>query len=231
MPGLDLALRVLYRDGLMLVLNKPAGIPVHAGPGGGPNIEMFVNALRFGLPKAPALAHRLDRDTSGCLIFGRHHKALVRLNRLFAEGRIDKRYWALVAGEPPDTEGIIDAPLIKQVKGQTWRMRVDEAGRLARSAYRVVAARGGVSLIEMRPYTGRTHQVRVHLASIGCPVMGDPVYGESAAGRARLFLHARAVSVPLYPERPPIDVIAPLPRAFEVALRQFDLIDALNRCA
>src|SRR5512135_873198 len=90
--------RVLYRDGLMLVIDKPAGIPVHAGPRGGPNLEAGFDALRFGLPRAPALAHRLDRDTSGCLVLGRHPKALRRLGALFAEGSVEKVYWAIVAG-------------------------------------------------------------------------------------------------------------------------------------
>jgi tRNA pseudouridine32 synthase/23S rRNA pseudouridine746 synthase/23S rRNA pseudouridine1911/1915/1917 synthase len=90
--------RILYRDGLVLVIDKPAGVPVHAGPRGGPNLEAGFAALRFGLPRPPALAHRLDRDTSGCLVLGRHPKALRRLGMLFAEGKIEKTYWAAAAG-------------------------------------------------------------------------------------------------------------------------------------
>src|SRR3954454_17491836 len=100
---MNLTDRILYRDGLMLVIDKPAGIPVHAGPGGGPNLEHWFPLLRFGLPKPPALAHRLDRDTSGCLVLGRHPKALRRLGRLFAERTVGKGYWgvaASAAGEP-----------------------------------------------------------------------------------------------------------------------------------
>ena len=92
--------RLLYRDGLILVLDKPAGLPVHAGPGGGPNLEQCFDALRFGLPAPPALAHRLDRDTSGCLVLGRHRKALSKLGRLFQGGLVDKTYWAVVEGGP-----------------------------------------------------------------------------------------------------------------------------------
>src|SRR3954469_24302541 len=95
---MNLADRMLYRDGLMLVVDKPAGIPVHAGPGGGPNLEQHLDALRFGLPRVPSLAHRLDRDTSGCLVLGRHRKALAKLGRLFMAGRVEKTYWAVVAG-------------------------------------------------------------------------------------------------------------------------------------
>src|SRR4029077_2832775 len=113
----QLAERVLYRDGLILVIDKPAGIPVHSGPGGGPHLEHWFPLLRFGLPRPPALAHRLDRDTSGCLVLGRHRSALRRLGRLFAEGRVEKVYWAVVAGIPAEPEGRIAAPLAKQPRG------------------------------------------------------------------------------------------------------------------
>jgi tRNA pseudouridine32 synthase/23S rRNA pseudouridine746 synthase len=92
--------RVLYRDGLMLVIDKPAGLPVHRGPKGGANLEASFDALRFGLPRPPVLAHRLDRDTSGCLVLGRHRKATASLGLLFKHGRISKTYWAVVEGGP-----------------------------------------------------------------------------------------------------------------------------------
>ena len=103
--------RLLYRDGLMLVIDKPAGIAVHRGPKGGACLEDHFDALRFGLPRSPALAHRLDRDTAGCLVLGRHHKALEKLGLLFKQGKIAKTYWAIVAGAPADDEGLIDKPL------------------------------------------------------------------------------------------------------------------------
>ena len=101
---------LLYRDGLMLVLNKPAGIAVHKGPKGGVSLEDSFDALRFGLPRNPALAHRLDRETAGCLVLGRHHKALEKLGLLFKQGKIAKTYWAIVEGEPREGAGLIDAP-------------------------------------------------------------------------------------------------------------------------
>src|SRR5918912_589679 len=101
----EMQARLLYRDGLMLIIDKPAGLPVHAGPGGGPNLERYLGALRFGLPSPPALAHRLDRDTSGCLVLGRHRKALAKLGRLFSGGLVEKTYWAVVSGAPPEREG------------------------------------------------------------------------------------------------------------------------------
>ena len=96
----ELLARLLYRDGLMLVIDKPAGIAVHRGPKGGENLEDYFHVLRFGLPRNPALAHRLDRDTSGCLVLGRHHKALEKLGLLFKQGKVEKIYWAIVEGEP-----------------------------------------------------------------------------------------------------------------------------------
>src|ERR1700740_2670284 len=107
----EMVSRLLYRDGLMLVVDKPAGFAVHKGPKGGESLEDHFGALRFGLPRAPALAHRLDRDTSGCLVLGRHRKALAELGRLFKLGRVGKTYWAVVEGDPLQEEGHIHVPL------------------------------------------------------------------------------------------------------------------------
>lgn len=111
MNAAELEKRLLYRDGLMLVIDKPPGLPVHAGPGGGDNLERHLNWLRFGLPKAPSLAHRLDRDTSGCLVLGRHPKALRKLGKLFQDGKVDKTYWAVTRHAPAEQQGRVDAPL------------------------------------------------------------------------------------------------------------------------
>jgi RluA family pseudouridine synthase len=212
---------VLWRDGLVLVIDKPAGLPVHAGPGGGPNLEMFLDALRFGLPKPPGLAHRLDRDTSGCLVLGRHRKALARLGRLFASGRVEKVYWAVVHGRPPRDEGRIDLPLAKVSRDRrSWWMRVSHEGRPAVTDWRLLGAAGGLSWLELRPRTGRTHQLRVHLAELGCPIVGDVVYGRpDEDGLVPLQLHARAVTLPLYPNRAPVHVEAPPPAHMVERLR------------
>jgi len=216
--------RLLYRDALMLIIDKPAGLPVHAGPGGGPNLEMALDALRFGLPQAPALAHRLDRDTSGCLVLGRHRRALARLGRLFASGRVEKTYWALVEGAPPAEEGHIDGPLRKRIENRRrWHMTIHPEGQPASTDYRVLARGPRRAWVEFRPRTGRTHQIRVHAASIGCPVVGDPVYGAGGATillgpTEPLMLHARAISVPLYDNKPAISAEAPLPAIMRAAL-------------
>ena len=220
----QLLARLLYRDALMLIIDKPAGLAVHPGPKGGPNLEDLLDGLRFGLPRRPELAHRLDRDTSGCLVLGRHRRALRRLGRLFAAGRVDKTYWAVVEGAPPQAQGRIDLPLGRRNRERGWWMKVDPDGLPSTTLYRVLGRAGHLTWLELRPLTGRTHQLRVHLAALGCPVRGDPIYGPRDPAdhdRVRLHLHARAIAVPLYANRPPITATAPPPA---------QMLDALAAC-
>jgi tRNA pseudouridine32 synthase/23S rRNA pseudouridine746 synthase len=205
--------RLLYRDGLMLVLDKPAGLPVHRGPKGGASLEDDFDALRFGLPRKPALAHRLDRETAGCLVLGRHHKALEKLGLLFKQGKIGKTYWAIVAGSPEEENGVIDLRLGRLDRERGWWMKVDPAGVPARTRW-LVLGRGHwqgapIAWLELSPETGRTHQLRVHCVSQGWPILGDAIYGERAD--AALQLLARRVVVPLYKGKPPITVEAAAP--------------------
>jgi RluA family pseudouridine synthase len=211
--------RVLYRDGLVLVIDKPAGIAVHPGPGGGPDLESGFDQLRFGLPHRPALAHRLDRDTSGCLVLGRHPKALRRLGALFANAQVEKVYWAVVDGRPTEPNGRIETGLRKLNRATSWRMIIDPGGQEAITDYRLLGAADGRSWLELRPRTGRTHQLRVHCAALGCAVVGDPVYGRPAATET-LQLYARSITLPLDPTRPPLEVVAPVPSHMIAALRK-----------
>ena len=205
--------RLLYRDGLMLVLDKPAGLPVHRGPKGGDNLEASFDALRFGLPRAPALAHRLDKDTSGCLVLGRHRKALEKLGLLFKQGRISKTYWAVVEGAPEADEGLIDLPLGRLDATRGWWMKVDPLGQPSQSRWRVMGRRDGLTWLALEPLTGRTHQLRVHCAAMGWPILGDPVYGSAPReGGPPLHLHAREIVVPISKNKEPVRVTAPVPR-------------------
>jgi tRNA pseudouridine32 synthase/23S rRNA pseudouridine746 synthase len=219
--------RLLYRDGLMLVLDKPAGVAVHKGPKGGASLEDDFDALRFGLPRRPALAHRLDRETAGCLVLGRHHKALEKLGLLFKQGRIEKTYWAIVEGGPQAAQGLIDLPLGRLDAARGWWMKVDPNGAPAQTRW-TVAGRGEIdgrpiAWLALEPLTGRTHQLRVHCAALGWPILGDGVYGTAARGERGkttigLQLLARRVGVPIARSRPPIVVEAPAPAHMTAAL-------------
>jgi tRNA pseudouridine32 synthase / 23S rRNA pseudouridine746 synthase len=219
----EMVSRVLYRDGLMLVIDKPSGFAVHRGPKGGESLEDHFDALRFGLPRAPALAHRLDRDTSGCLVLGRHRKALAQLGRLFKSGSIDKTYWAVVEGAPPNAEGVIELPLGRLDERRGWWMKPDPNGQPAVTKWKVLGrgTEGPSAWLALEPVTGRTHQLRVHCAEIGWPIIGDAIYGKAPrSGGPILHLHAREVVVPLYKNRAPIRVVAPVPQHMRVALEQ-----------
>ncbi len=219
----ELVARLLYRDGLMLVIDKPAGFAVHKGPQAsnrGECLEDYFGALRFGLPRAPALAHRLDRDTSGCLVLGRHRKALAELGRLFKSGRVAKTYWALVEGGPTQEEGRIDAPLGRKDASRGWWMKHDPQGQPALTTWKVLGRAAGLTWLALEPLTGRTHQLRVHCAEMGWPVVGDSIYGDAPRlGGAGLHLHAREIAVPIYKNRPAIEVCAPVPPRMHERLR------------
>ena len=217
----DIGARLLYRDALVLVIDKPAGLPVHPGPKGGETLTDHLDALRFGLPRRPEAAHRLDRDTSGCLALGRHAKALARLNKLFAaSGTVEKTYWALVEGGPAQDSGAIDLALARRSDDpRSWWMKADPAGDPALTRFSVIGRGDGLTWLALSPVTGRTHQLRVHCAAMGYPILGDPIYGSGPRhGGPGLQLHARALSLPLYPKKPPIRVKAPAPAHMRAGL-------------
>jgi tRNA pseudouridine32 synthase/23S rRNA pseudouridine746 synthase len=277
----EMVCRLLYRDGLMLVIDKPPGLAVHNGPKGGVCLQDYFGALTFGLPRAPSLAHRLDRDTSGCLVLGRHRKALANLGKLFKNGSIGKTYWAVVEGGPAGDEGRIELPLGRLDDTRGWWMKPDPDGQPSTTVWKVLGRSGGTELsdspaaaaalsvslpgkalsdsplpcgegagvgvaagrdstrpssptlphegggsapsarqklpptytwLALEPLTGRTHQLRVHCAAMGWPIVGDAIYGSAPrAGGPILHLQAREVVVPLYKNREPIRVAAPVP--------------------
>jgi tRNA pseudouridine32 synthase/23S rRNA pseudouridine746 synthase len=221
----DLAGRVLLRDANLIILDKPAGIPVHGGPKAGRSVEDLLPGLRFGLSHVPAPAHRLDQDTSGCLVLGRHPKALSRLGRLFTAGVIEKTYWAVTAGVPPGEAGVIDRPLHKRTDKSGWRIVIDAAkGQRAVTHWRRLGQSEGLSWLELTLETGRTHQIRVHLAALGCPVLGDPFYGDASAGGA-MHLLSRRLAVPYWQGRPPVAAEAPPPAYMRAALAKCGWVD------
>ncbi|MFC0240612.1 RluA family pseudouridine synthase [Rhodopseudomonas telluris] len=297
----EIQARVLHRDGLMLVIDKPPGLPVHRGPKGGPNLEASFDALRFGLPRPPVLAHRLDRDTSGCLVLGRHRKATATLGLLFKHSKISKTYWAIVEGGPIEDRGEIDLPIARLNAERGWWQKVDPTGLPSLTKWRVMGRSGplpavattasaasapppdaaangspppcgegsGVGVprseapvvdphpspprkgegarpaggeatdpsrkpgailgaapptqltwLALEPITGRTHQLRVHCAAMGWPIVGDNIYGNGPRfGEPRLHLHAREIVIPLSRNKPPVIVTAPPPAHMHPRLR------------
>ncbi|HVI49673.1 MAG TPA: RNA pseudouridine synthase [Candidatus Sulfotelmatobacter sp.] len=206
--SLDLSALVLYRDGDMLILNKPGGIAVHKGARTADDLEAHFGALRFEQPTPPRLAHRLDKDTSGCLVLGRHDEALALLGRAFARRQIDKIYWAVVRGQPAEPAGCLSQPIRKLTGPEGDRMRAVAEGPPAVTHWRRLGGNADYSWLELTPETGRTHQLRAHCAILGCPILGDRLYGP-AGDRPPLLLHARSVGLRL--RRDPLTVEAPPP--------------------
>ena len=219
--------RVLHRDGLMLVIDKPAGMPVHRGPKGGGSLEDHFDALRYGLPRPPALAHRLDKDTSGCLVLGRHRKALAHLGLLFKHGKVGKTYWAVVEGRPGrrgrhhrhaagaarrEPRLVDEAGPQGPAIGDHLEGAGAERGCGGRRPADATAGRAPLTWLALTPVTGRTHQLRVHCAAMGWPIVGDNIYGTAPRfGGPVMHLHAREVTVPLSKNKAPVRVVAPVP--------------------
>lgn len=233
MSGLDLPSRVLHRDADVIVLDKPFGLPVHRGPGGGPNLTDHLHTLRFGLPVDPELAHRLDKDTAGCLVLGRHRRALARLTTLFKRGLVEKTYIAVVEGEPSSEAGEIALPLGLRDPLRGWWMKVDEKGQPALTRFRMLARKEGRTLLALEPITGRTHQLRVHCAASGFPILGDAIYGRAPRfGGPGLHLTAHAIALPFDAGKVPIAARAPIPAHMAAATTALSFSDAVDgpRC-
>ena len=216
---------VIYRDGNMIALNKPAGLPVQGGSRVARHLDAMLDALRFDATDAPRLVHRLDRDTSGVLLLARHAAAARELTALFRSRQLQKLYWALVVGVPKPTQGRIDAPLAKRQVGAGERViATAEGGQRAITDYALIDTAGRrLSWLALMPRTGRTHQLRAHTASVfDHPVVGDGKYGGEAAFPAgfepRLHLHARALALPR-PGGKALVLTAPLPPHMAAAWR------------
>jgi tRNA pseudouridine32 synthase/23S rRNA pseudouridine746 synthase len=206
-------MNILFQDQRFVVLDKPAGLAVHAGPSGGRSVEDWFPLLSRR-KDGPWLVHRLDADTAGCLVIALRRAPLVAAQALFASGAIRKTYWAVARGEVAGDAGVVEAKLRRVTGPQGWRMVVDPAGQAAATDWRVLGRRDGLTWLEMQPRTGRTHQVRVHCVVLGAPILGDERYGGGGGG---LHLLSRAIHVPL---EPPVDAVAPPPPHMLAALEQ-----------
>ena len=213
MPLVMLADHILFIDGEAIVVDKPAGLPVDFPRDGSLSVENHLDSLRFGFQRRPAAAHRLDRDTSGCLLLARNPKALARFGRAFEAGQVGKAYLAILDGVPAEAEGVIDLALAKVSSREAgWRMVPDPKGKAARTRWRMLAEAKGRALVLFEPETGRTHQLRVHAVDgLGVPILGDPVYGRGTPGGT--MLHAWRLSVPR-DGKPPVAAESPFPERF-----------------
>ena len=204
--------KILFIDAEALVIDKPAGLDVHPGKATRESLEDYLGDLRFGFQREPTPVHRLDRDTSGCLLLARNPKAHKRFAAAFEARAVEKVYLAVLAGVPEAEEGVVDMPLGKtSTREAGWRMVADPAGKPARTGWRRLAVKDKRALVRMMPQTGRTHQLRVHASEgIGVPIAGDPVYG---GGRGPMLLHALRLKVDRG-DKPAIEAEAPLPPTF-----------------
>jgi len=212
---------VLHQDDAVLAIDKPAGLAVQGGTGTGRHLDAILDALRLGARERPRLVHRLDKDTSGVLLLGRTRAAAAALTQAFRDRQTRKIYWAIVAGVPQPRRGRLAAPLRKGGGRGRERVHVDaEAGQAAVTDFAVVEAVGRqAAWLELRPLTGRTHQLRAHCAELGTPILGDGKYGGADAYLSgmplarQLHLHARAITI-AHPDGGALTVEAPLPRHF-----------------
>jgi 23S rRNA pseudouridine1911/1915/1917 synthase len=232
-------LAIVYEDADLLVVDKPAGLTVH--PAAGVRRGTLAAALLayrpelagVGGPERPGMVHRLDRDTSGLLVVAKNEAARAALARQWKERQVEKGYLALVHGRLEPPQGVIDAPIGRDTRHRQ-RMAVVEGGRAARTAYRVQRylpvqqaglpetprGRDIYSLVEVTPSTGRTHQIRVHFAALGHPLVGDRVYGRPSAVLGRQFLHAHRLAFRHPVDGRPLEFESPLPEDLQVALER-----------
>ena len=221
----EVPLRIAYEDDDVLVIDKPAGVVVHPSPGhaSGTLVHGLVGLAAGGEDEErPGIVHRLDRDTSGLLVVARNDEAYARLQELVRDRALERRYKAIVRGRPRSWTGRIEAPIGRDRHDPTRHSLDTDTPREAITHFEVERLLGRHAQLDVRLETGRTHQIRVHLAAIGLPVVGDPVYGVPDERLKRQFLHAWRLAFPhpLRDER--VEVESPLPAELQAALARFD---------
>lgn len=186
---------VVYEDDYLVVVSKPAGIVVHPAPGNWRNT--LVNGLVYRYPELrvmtnwlrPGIVHRLDGGTSGLMVVARKQNILLQLQAMFKERTVHKHYIALAHGVPEKREGILSGPIARD-PDNPLRMIIAEGGKPSLTGYKVLWSMNGISLVECELFTGRTHQIRVHMSALGCPLVGDKLYGANDEGLGRVYLHS-----------------------------------------
>ncbi len=217
---------IIYEDDAVIALNKPAGLPTQGGTGQTRHVDGLLDALRDSADRRPKLVHRLDKDTSGALLLGRTPKAAAALAKAFQSRDTDKRYWALVAGTPKERDGRISVRMDKVAAKGHERMVVSADGKLSVTDYSMIESAGQMaSWLALKPHTGRTHQLRLHCAEMGHPIVGDGKYGGQAAFLTgaisrKLHLHSRFITFP-HPDGGLLTITAPLP---EHMIASFDFL-------
>jgi 23S rRNA pseudouridine955/2504/2580 synthase len=222
---------VIHEDNSLIAFNKPSGLAVQAGSGVAQSLDDLMAAFAKSNGKRPRLVHRLDQGTSGVIVAAKTQPVAAALSEAFAGRDVKKTYLALVKGALPSAEhGVVEAALVKVEEGGKSRMILARPGRkgaqAARTGWRVVARSGEYGLLQMSPESGRMHQIRVHLMSLGCPILGDALYGEGQATAPRLMLHAAKLDMP-HPEGRMITLEAPLPEDFTAAAKAAGLQSGL----
>ncbi len=225
---------VIHEDPQAFVIDKPPGLATQGGTKTDRHVDGLLDALQFDYDSRPKLVHRLDKDTSGVLLLARTSRSAAFFAKAFSSRTARKVYWALVAGVPPVSDGMIELPLAKQPGSGGEKMHVDQKeGSPARTRYRVIERAGNrTAWVELQPFTGRTHQLRVHMAAIGHPIIGDGKYGGLEAFLTgtisrKMHLHARRLKVD-HPDGGSIDVVAPLPTHFAASIEQLGFDMALS---
>lgn len=209
---------ILYESPRLVVIDKPAGLAVHPGPQTRHSVEALFPLLSRR-KDGPWLVHRLDTDTSGCLMIALRKQALLEAQALFASGGVRKTYWAVVSGAPEMTEGLIDASLKKVSSRDGWHIEAHPEGQVARTKWRMLSRHGDKALLELELLTGRTHQARVHCQILGCPIIGDERYG---GGRGALHLMSRSLEATLSSET--LRAQAELPAFMRESCQSFGLV-------
>jgi 23S rRNA pseudouridine1911/1915/1917 synthase len=219
----NIPIDIIYEDDDLLVVDKPAGMTTHPAPGN--PVHTLVNAVLSHLPALPesdnparpGIVHRLDKDTSGLILIAKTREALANLSAQFKSRGVKKAYVTLVKGKLTPQSGIIDAPIGRD-RAHRQKMDITDSGRPARTAYTVLRYYDGYTLVEARPETGRTHQIRVHFASVGHPVIGDATYGTRSELVGRQFLHAQRLSFKLPSTGKTVEFSAPVAPDLQSAL-------------